>query len=125
MEERLTCLEEKLSSIQLSLEMLPDLLTRWDGRYSHDGGGVPTVGMMVTMLQMMVMLVTKVFARPAMGRRRREGKGWRPPASSSNIVTNIINILAIIIIITIAIIIICNRYNHHSEHYWHDHWKLS
>ena len=28
MEERLTCLEEKLSSIQLSLEMLPDLLTR-------------------------------------------------------------------------------------------------
>ena len=38
MEERLTCLEEKLSSIQLSLEMLPDLLTRWDDRYSHDGG---------------------------------------------------------------------------------------
>ena len=30
MEERLTCLEEKLSSIQLSLEMLPDLLTRYD-----------------------------------------------------------------------------------------------
>ena len=28
MEERLTCLEEKLTSIQLSLEMLPDLLTR-------------------------------------------------------------------------------------------------
>ena len=28
MEERLTCLEEKLSSIQLSLEMLPDLLSR-------------------------------------------------------------------------------------------------
>merc|ERR1711915_747699 len=28
MEERLTCLEEKLSNIQLSLELLPDMLTR-------------------------------------------------------------------------------------------------
>ena len=27
-EERLTCLEEKLNNIQLSLELLPDLLTR-------------------------------------------------------------------------------------------------
>ena len=33
MEERLTCLEEKLSSIQLSLEMLPDLLSRY--HHSH------------------------------------------------------------------------------------------
>ena len=29
MEERLTCLEEKLSNIQLSLELLPDMLTRF------------------------------------------------------------------------------------------------
>lgn len=28
-EERLTCLEEKLNNIQLSLELLPDMLTRW------------------------------------------------------------------------------------------------
>ena len=33
MEERLTCLEEKLSNIQLSLELLPDMLTRSDGTY--------------------------------------------------------------------------------------------
>ena len=50
MEERLTCLEEKLSSIQLSLEMLPDLLSRcrshcdraadhYDGGGSGGGGG--------------------------------------------------------------------------------------
>ena len=44
MEERLTCLEEKLSSIQLSLEMLPDLLSRCrhycDGaRGDYDAGG--------------------------------------------------------------------------------------
>ena len=28
-EERLTCLEEKLNNIQLSLELLPDMLTRY------------------------------------------------------------------------------------------------
>ena len=27
-EERLTCLEDKLNNIQLSLELLPDMLTR-------------------------------------------------------------------------------------------------
>ena len=35
MEERLTCLEEKLTSIQLSLEMLPDLLTRCRLHQAH------------------------------------------------------------------------------------------
>ena len=46
MEERLTCLEEKLSSIQLSLEMLPDLLSRWRHHCDraagddYDGGGI-------------------------------------------------------------------------------------
>jgi len=39
MEERLTCLEEKLSSIQLSLEMLPDLLTRCLRDQQWEGGG--------------------------------------------------------------------------------------
>ena len=44
MEERLTCLEEKLSSIQLSLEMLPDLLSRCRHHCDragddYDGGG--------------------------------------------------------------------------------------
>ena len=38
MEERLTCLEEKLSSIQLSLEMLPDLLTRYHDHDDHGDG---------------------------------------------------------------------------------------
>ena len=37
MEERLTCLEEKLSSIQLSLEMLPDLLSRCRHHCDHAG----------------------------------------------------------------------------------------
>jgi len=39
MEERLTCLEEKLSSIQLSLEMLPDLLSRCLRDQQWEGGG--------------------------------------------------------------------------------------
>ena len=29
-EERLSCLEEKLNNIQLSLELLPDMLSRWN-----------------------------------------------------------------------------------------------
>ena len=46
MEERLTGLEEKLSSIQLSLEMLPDLLSRCRHHCDraagddYDGGGI-------------------------------------------------------------------------------------
>jgi len=36
MEERLTCLEEKLSNIQLSLELLPDMLTRCLQQHSHN-----------------------------------------------------------------------------------------